>query len=106
AELTELVRLISAGVRAERHSTKVSIYSWGPHVTRNHQIAQVWPIWVERGYLDMVNISGYYHHDKYGEKYLKLFEQRMTDSLELNRRQTNPVPISFALGVNTSHGKV
>jgi uncharacterized lipoprotein YddW (UPF0748 family) len=106
SELTELVRLISAGVRAERPGVKVSIYNWGPHVTKNHQIAQVWPVWVERGYLDMVNISGYYHHDKYGEKYLKLFEQRMAESLELNRRLPKPVPITFALGVNTSHGKV
>lgn len=106
ADLTELVRQISTGVRTEHPGTKVSIYGWGPHVAKNHQIAQVWPTWVERGYLDMVNISGYYHHDKYGEKYLKLFEQRMLESLELNRRQPRPVPITFALGVNTSHGKV
>jgi uncharacterized lipoprotein YddW (UPF0748 family) len=105
-ELTELVRLYSETVRNARSGTLLGIYSWGPHVAANHQIAQCWPRWVKDGYLDLVNVSGYYHHDKYGEKYLAMFEEKMRSAVELNRGTGRPVPLSFALGVETSHGKV
>jgi uncharacterized lipoprotein YddW (UPF0748 family) len=105
-ELTELVRLYSETVRNARSETLLGIYSWGPHVAANHQIAQCWPRWVKDGYLDLVNLSGYYHHDKYGDKYLEMFEQKMRGAVELNRDTGRPVPLSFALGVETSHGKV
>lgn len=105
-ELTELVRLYSETVRKARSETLLGIYSWGPHVAANHQIAQCWPRWVKDGYLDLVNVSGYYHHDKYGEKYLAMFEEKMRSAVELNRGTGRPVPLSFALGVETSHGKV
>lgn len=51
-------------------------------------------------------IQVYYHHDKYGEKYLTMFEQKMRSAVELNRGTGRPVPLSFALGVVTSHGRV
>ncbi|MCA9011957.1 MAG: family 10 glycosylhydrolase, partial [Planctomycetaceae bacterium] len=105
-ELTELVRLYSETVRTAHNGTRLGIYSWGPHVAENHQIAQCWPRWVQEGYLDLVNVSGYYHHDKYGEKYLPMFEQKMRSAVELNRGTGRPVPLSFALGVETSHGRV
>ena len=105
-ELTELVRLYSKTVRVAHPGTRLGIYSWGPHVAANHQIAQCWPRWVSAGYLDLVNVSGYYHHDKYGEKYLTMFEQKMRSAVELNRGTGRPVPLSFALGVETSHGQV
>lgn len=105
-ELTELVRLYSETVRHAHAGTHLGIYSWGPHVAANHQIAQCWPRWVKEGYLDLVNVSGYYHHDKYGEKYLAMFEQKMRSAVELNRGTGRPVPLSFALGVVTSHGRV
>ena len=105
-ELTELVRLYSETVHNARSGTLLGIYSWGPHVAANHQIAQCWPRWVKDGYLDLVNVSGYYHHDKYGDKYLAIFEEKMRSAVELNRGTGRPVPLSFALGVETSHGKV
>lgn len=105
-ELTELVRLISQTGRAAKPNLKIGAYVWGPHVTRDHQIAQVWPLWVEHGYLDMVNVSGYCHRETYGENFLNVFEQRMADSLELNRQLPKPAMLTFALGVNTSHGRV
>ena len=106
AELTELVRSYSETIRATRPGTRLGIYSWGPHVAANHQIAQCWPRWVKEGYLDFVNVSGYYHHDKYGDKYLKMFEDKMRAAVQLNQETSKPVPLSFALGVETSHGKV
>lgn len=105
-ELTELVRLYSETIRATRPGTRLGIYSWGPHVAANHQIAQCWPRWVKESYLDFVNLSGYYHQDKYGDKYLKIFEDKMRAAVQLNQETGKPVPLSFALGVETSHGKV
>jgi uncharacterized lipoprotein YddW (UPF0748 family) len=106
AELTELVREIADTTRAERSGVKLVAYCWGAHVAQDHQIAQVWPLWVERGYLDGVNISGYCHRETYGERFLQVFEQRLSEALERNRRLPNPAALSFALGVNTSHGRV
>lgn len=103
-ELTKLVSLYASTLHPL--NCKLGIYCWGPHVAANHQIAQCWPRWVKSGDLDLVNVSGYYHRDKYGEKYLQLFEQKMTDAVRLNRETGRPVPLSFALGVETSHGKV
>lgn len=104
--LTELVRLYRTTINAARPGTRLGIYSWGPHVAANHQIAQCWPRWVKENYLDFVNVSGYYHKDKYGDKYLTLFEEKMRAALALNLATGRPVPLSFALGVVTSHGKV
>ena len=103
-ELTELVRLYAEAVHGSQ--VRLGIYSWGPHVAANHQIAQCWLRWVKAGYLDLVNVSGYYHFDKYGEKYLANFEEKMRSAVKLNEQTGRPVPLSFALGVETSHGKV
>ena len=53
-----------------------------------------------------MNVSGYYHKDKYGDKYLAIFEEKMRAAVALNQGTGKPVPLSFALGVETSHGKV
>jgi uncharacterized lipoprotein YddW (UPF0748 family) len=105
-ELTKLVRLYRETTRAARPSTRLGIYCWGPHVAADHQIAQCWPRWVKEGYLDFVNVSGYYHKDKYGDKFLAIFEEKMRAAVALNMSTGQPVPLSFALGVETSHGKV
>lgn len=105
-ELTELVREIAQAARAERPGLKLAAYCWGAHVAKDHAIAQVWPLWVERGYLDMVNISGYCHRETYGEKYLQVFEQRLSEAREINQRLARPAALTFALGVVTSHGRV
>ncbi len=103
-ELTELVRMYAETVHQAK--SRLGIYCWGPHVAANHQIAQCWPRWVKLGYLDLVNVSGYYHKDKYGEKYQSLFEERMRSSLRLNQETGRPVSLSFTLGVTTSHGRL
>ena len=105
-ELTELVRMYRETINAAAPGTRLGIYSWGPHVAANHQIAQCWPRWVTNGYLDFVNVSGYYHHDKYGDKYLQMFEDKMRAAVKLNQDTGRPVPLSFAVGLVTSHGKV
>lgn len=106
AELTELVRLYRETIRAAAPNVRLGIYAWGPHVAANHQIAQCWPRWVEAGYLDLVNVSGYYHREKYGDDYLQRFAEKLHGAVELNRATGRPVPLSFALGVETSHGSI
>jgi uncharacterized lipoprotein YddW (UPF0748 family) len=105
-ELTTLVRQISLGVREELPGLQLGAYVWGPNTVKNHLTAQVWPQWLDRGYLDLVNVSGYCYRDNYGEKFMTAFHKRLSDALELSRRSTHPVPVTFALGVITSHGRV
>jgi uncharacterized lipoprotein YddW (UPF0748 family) len=105
-EITKLVQLYRETILATRPGTRLGIYCWGPHVAANHQIAQCWPRWVQEDYLDFVNVSGYYHRDKYGDKYLAIFADKMQAAVALNQATEKPVPLSFALGVETSHGKV
>lgn len=107
-ELTELVRLYRSALDKESESGmyRLGIYSWGPHVAAGHQIAQCWPRWVAESSIDFVNVSGYYHKDKYGEKYLKMFNEKMVGAGRLNMETGRPVPLSFAVGLVTSHGRV
>jgi uncharacterized lipoprotein YddW (UPF0748 family) len=106
AELTRWVREISQAVRRRLPDGAVGIYCWGPYTVKNHLTAQVWPSWVEQGYVDFVNVSGYYHRDKYGDRYLSLFQQRMEEAAALNQAALRPAALSFALGVSTSHGRI
>jgi uncharacterized lipoprotein YddW (UPF0748 family) len=100
------VRLLSERLRKLDSQITLGAYCWGPHTLKDHLTAQVWPDWVERGYLDLVNISGYYHHEKYGDRYLALFVQRMRESIGINARLSHPARMTFALGLKTSHGSV
>jgi uncharacterized lipoprotein YddW (UPF0748 family) len=105
-ELTKLVRLLRATVRAAKPEIRLSAYVWGPHVTKNHLIGQVWNRWVEEGLLDHINVSGYCHRETYGDRYLEVFRTRMADSVQLNQEATSPAQLTFALGVKTSHGSI
>lgn len=104
--LTELARIISREARRVRPGIRIGIYSWGAHVTRSHNVAQDWPTWVSKGYVDMVNVSGYCYRDNYGDAYLKTFADRMKDAAALMKQAGGSAELSFALGVKTSHGQV
>jgi len=104
--LTELMEQIHTSLRRMKPDLKLSIYSWGPHVLENHRVAQDWQTWVERGYLDMVNISGYLYPERNGEDYLTLFEEKLRLSKKIAKATGRQIPITFALGVRTSHGEV
>ena len=105
-ELTKLARSISRAARRNRPDLQVAIYSWGPHVARNHHVAQAWPDWSRKGYVDMVNISGYCYPDNYGERYLDVFSSRLGEAVRLNQSVHGRADITFCLGVVTSHGKI
>jgi uncharacterized lipoprotein YddW (UPF0748 family) len=104
--LTELARQISEGLRAARPGIQVGMYSWGAHVARSHPVAQCWPAWVAKGYVDMVSPSGYCYEKNCGKDYLKVFEGRMRDAMKIMEDLRVPQKLTFTLGVKTSHGQV
>ena len=105
-ELTRLMGRISRAVRQIKPETIIGIYSWGPHVVQGHQVAQDWRTWANRGYIDMVNISGYCYRKNYADQYLKVFEKRLQGAVAINNTLACPVEITFCLGVRTSHGRI
>jgi len=104
--LTELARQISVELRTIRPGVRIGLYTWGPQVARSHNVAQCWPDWAARGYIDMVSVSGYCYRDNYGEKYLQVFEDRMTEAARLLKEARAPAELTLTLGVKTSHGQV
>jgi len=106
AELTQLVRQIRQSVREESPGLQLGAYVWGPHTVKNHLTCQVWPRWLDCGYLDFVNVSGYYYPENNGAAYLNVFERRLSEARKLSLQSAHPVPVTFALGVITSHGRV
>jgi len=104
--LTELAEQISKELRAAKPALRLGLYTWGPQVTRNHNVSQRWDLWIARGYLDMVNVSGYCYPDNYKEKYMQVFEDRMKDAVRVFQESKTSAELTFTLGVVTSHGKV
>ncbi len=104
--LTELARMISQGLRSCDPKIQIGLYSWGVHVARAHPVAQCWPVWVGKGYIDMVSPSGYCYEKNYGKDYLKVFEQRMRDAMKIMKDMGAADKLTFTLGVKTSHGQV
>ncbi len=104
--LTDLARLLSQEARRQKPGIRVGMYTWGPHVTKSHYVAQMWPEWLARGYVDMVSVSGYCFRENYGEKYLEVFEKRMKDAVQLAGGLRPQAELTFTLGVRTSHGRV
>ena len=106
AGITKLVRQISETVRDSNPGLKIAIYSWGPHVAHNHQVAQPWPDWSRDRLIDQVSISGYCYPDNYGDRYLEVFSRRIGDSVELNQIRGGKAHVTFTLGISTSHGQI
>ncbi|NND98220.1 MAG: family 10 glycosylhydrolase, partial [Pirellulaceae bacterium] len=108
--LTELVGMISKRVRAVRPDLHVAIYSWGHHVTSGHRLAQNWPAWAAKGYIDEVNVCGYWYPDSYpkrwGKNHIEAFRTVLTDCRRQLEATGSDADLTFALGVKTSHGKV
>jgi len=86
--------------------TTLAIYTWGPHVVSGHNVGQDWASWVRDGYLDIVNVSGYCYPDNYGNDYMDVFRNRLSDAKALLDAAGNRAEATFCLGVVTSHGRV
>ncbi len=104
--LTELMRSISVDLRKQQPGIRLAIYSWGPHVVQNHRIAQDWRTWAQKGYIDMVNVSGYCFPENYGDRYMQVFADRIAGALAINQKLKRSIDVTLCLGIKTSHGQI
>ncbi len=108
--LTELMAMISERLREIRPDLHLAIYSWGHHVTSNHRVAQAWPQWAAKGYLDEVNVCGYWYPEsfpaRWGKTHVEAFQKVLNESRRLLEPSGGKTKLTFALGVKTSHGQV
>ncbi len=101
--LTELVGQISGELRALKPAPRIAVYMWGAHELKN---TRDWRTWAERGYLDMLNHTGYSYREQYGEKYLTVLDERFRAAAEVLQEIGNPVELTICVGISTSHGKI
>ena len=106
ASLSKLMAEVTGFLHSTYPKLQIGLYSWGPHVSSNHPVAQCWPDWVREGYLDILNVSGYCYQENYGDGYLKIFEKRLQEAGDLAQQAGGKVQLTFALGVRTSHGAI
>lgn len=104
--LTHLTRELSSKARAARPGIRLGVYSRGPDAVLDPLLAQAWPTWVDEGIVERVIVSGYCYREEFGDKYLNVFRERLTETLKINRGLKHPGEISFALGVKTPLGAV
>lgn len=104
--LTDLIRQIREALRECDPEMKLGIYSWGPHVAKEHLVAQAWPRWVADRLIDHVDISGYCYPANYGARYLEVFGDRMQEGLRLVKAGNPDATASAVIGVTTSHGRL
>jgi len=91
--VTAFVRELKAAMSAVRREALLSAYVWG---YASRLVFQDWPTWLEEGYLDWINPSGY----TYGRD---AFWRRCLDVKYMRRGEQ---PLCITLGPHTSHGRV
>lgn len=101
--LTELVGQISGALRALEPRPRIAAYMWGAHELKN---TRDWKTWVERGYLDLINLTAYAYREQYGEKYLQVLDDRVRDVAAVLKASPRPVEFTICVGINTSHGNI
>jgi uncharacterized lipoprotein YddW (UPF0748 family) len=106
SSLVDLAGMVRKGVDEVCPKTEIGIYTWGPDVVRNHLVSQDWVSMAEKGYLDLINISGYVYKSNYGDDYLKEFTERLRKSVTLVSQRNLSLRLAFVLGVKTSHGEI
>jgi len=101
--LTELVGQISSAVRSLKPTPRLAAYMWGMKELKG---TRDWKTWVERGYLDMLNLTGYSYREQYGENYLKVLDERFRDVAAVLKELNSPVEFTICMGIKTSHGSI
>jgi uncharacterized lipoprotein YddW (UPF0748 family) len=101
--LTGLVGQISSELRALEPRPRIAVYMWGAHELKG---SRDWRTWVDRGYLDMLNLTGYSYREQYGEKYLTVLDERFRDVAAVLKELDKPVEFTICVGISTSHGKI
>lgn len=103
--ITAFLGSLRAKLDAAKPGIKLGIYTWGPHVSRDHRVAQPWPAWVERGLIDHVNVSGYYYREQNGGAFFDTYRKRLSEAIAL-AGSPRRVPVTVAVGIETSHGSI
>lgn len=106
AQLIQLAREIRTGLDEVDEKIETGLYTWGPHVAKNHNVAQNWVKMAEEGSLDVIHVSGYLYPSRYGDGYLTELEKKLKEALTLAPPEKTGVRYTFVLGVKTSHGEV
>lgn len=101
--LTELAGQISDALRAMEPQPQIAVYMWG---AQELQGTRDWRTWAERGYVDMLNLTGYVYRNKYGDDYLGVVEKRFRDVAAVLQELQKPVELTICVGISTSHGKI
>jgi len=101
--LTELVCQISGAMRALNPRPRLAAYLWGAQELKG---TRDWKSWVERGYLDMLNLTGYAYREQYGEKYLQVLDERFRAAAAVLKELNSPVEFTICVGIKTSHGSI
>lgn len=98
--------VLMAAIRGALPDTKLALYCWGPHVTKGHYVGQRWDLWAKRGYVDIINVSGYCYTENYGDRYMDAFRERLEGARALIKPGESGALFTFCLGVKTSHGAI
>ena len=101
--LTELVGQISGEVRAIAPKIPIAIYMWH---AGERKYTRDWATWVERGYIDHINLRGYYYRKNEGEHYLEKLEQHFHTFTEAISELRRPVELTMCIGIDTSYDKI
>jgi uncharacterized lipoprotein YddW (UPF0748 family) len=101
--LTELVGQISGTLRALEPRPRIAAYMWGAQELPG---SRDWRTWAARGYLDMLNLTGYCYREQYGDQYLKVLDDRFRDVAAILKDVHQPVEFTICVGIDTSHGKI
>ncbi len=101
--LTGLVGQISGTLRALTPKPRIAVYMWGAHELKG---TRDWRTWAERGYLDMLNLTGYSYREQHGDKYLQVLDDRFRDVAAILKECPKSVEFTICVGISTSHGKI
>ncbi len=96
-QLNTFMREIRAAVDRAKPGLPISSYVWGYHTyTGNYETCQDWVTWIDKGWLNWINPSGYRYDDK-----------AFLEAAKLNRAHVpKGFPFYVTIGVLTSHGKL
>jgi len=96
-QLNTFMGELHAAVNKAKPGLPISSYVWGYHTyTGSFETCQDWVSWIDKGWLDWINPSGYRYDDK-----------AFLEAARLNRAHVRKgFPFYITIGVLTSHGKL
>ena len=95
AQINTLAREIRAAVNKAKPGLPISSYVWGYNTyTGKSEVCQDWMTWINEGFLDWINPSGYRYTD-----------EAFLEAAKANRAHVpKGFPFYITIGVHTSHG--